>query len=90
MKSTSGRFSQISLPAGAEEKRSRKSAEEIVKREEARKSLPWREIGFNEHSRTEKRCSSADGDRVLGMLKKVKLRGLEKSELAVHLCGGSL
>jgi len=39
---TNGRFAQISLTDGAEEKRIRKSAEEIVKREEARKSLPAR------------------------------------------------
>ena len=37
-----GRFAQISLTDGAEEKRIRRSAEEIVLREEARKSLPAR------------------------------------------------
>ena len=37
---TSGRFAHMT--DGAEEKRVRKSAEEIVKREEARKSLPPR------------------------------------------------
>jgi hypothetical protein len=39
-----GRFAQISLTYGAEEKRIRKAAEEIVKREEARKSLPARRV----------------------------------------------
>lgn len=37
-----GRFAHICLTSGAEEKRIRKAAEEIVKREEARKSLPAR------------------------------------------------
>jgi hypothetical protein len=39
---TNGRFAQIS--DGAEEKRIRKAAEEIVQREEARKSLPSRQV----------------------------------------------
>lgn len=37
---TNGRFAHISLTNGAEEKRIRQAAEEIVRREEARKSLP--------------------------------------------------
>ena len=41
---TNGRFAQISLTNGAEEKRIRNAAEEIVKREEARKSLPPRRV----------------------------------------------
>jgi hypothetical protein len=39
---TNGRFAQISLTSGAEEKRIRQAAEEIVSREEALKSLPPR------------------------------------------------
>ena len=39
---TNGRFAHISLTSGAEEKRVRKLAEEIVNREETRKSLPLR------------------------------------------------
>jgi hypothetical protein len=41
---TNGRFAQISLTDGAEEKRIRQSAEKIVKREEARKSLLSRRV----------------------------------------------
>jgi hypothetical protein len=37
---TNGRFAHISLTSGAEEKRIRESAEKIVRREDARKSLP--------------------------------------------------
>ena len=39
---TNGRFAQISLTNGSEEKRIRQAAEEVVRREEARKSLPPR------------------------------------------------
>ena len=39
---TNGRFAHICLTSGAEEKRIRNAAEEIVKREEAQKSLPPR------------------------------------------------
>ncbi|MGA8306945.1 MAG: hypothetical protein WB723_14810, partial [Candidatus Acidiferrales bacterium] len=41
---TNGRFAQISLTSGAEEKRIRNAAQEIVKREEARKNLPPRRV----------------------------------------------
>jgi len=41
---TNGRFAQINVTDGPEEKRIRKAAEEIVRREEARKSLASRRV----------------------------------------------
>jgi hypothetical protein len=41
---TNGRFAHISLSNGAEEKRIRQAAEEIVRREENRKNLPPRPV----------------------------------------------
>jgi len=48
-----GRFSQISLPDGAEEKRIRDATEEIVRREDARKSLPQRRVQRAHRKRSE-------------------------------------
>ena len=48
---TNGRFAQISLTSGAEEKRIRQAAEKIVKREEARKNLAQRQRALQQRKR---------------------------------------